>query len=160
MLPGPLYDLADVWDDLHRIATERNKQKVDYPDTRQLTGNPHLAGVCGEWGYGQMTGLMPNLELLEHGDGRPDFPGVEVKTSKYYTDPWLRLFTDEELIAEIYVLVALNRFIDFGGRWVQPIGYATAAEIDVARGKLPPKDEKEGEERRILSWRDLHHFQS
>lgn len=121
-------DLSGAWSTIERVANERNDQKRAFKSTRQYNKNPHLPGVAGEWAYGLFAGLEPNLELLIQGHPEPDFPGVEVKTSTYYADPWLRMFTEERLRAPAYVLCALDQ----PNRKVRVVGWASRRDIILA----------------------------
>ena len=118
-------DLSPDWDQLTEIGEERNDQKREFASTRQLTTNPHFDGICGEWAYGMLYGIRPNVQLLVQGDPNPDFSGVEVKTSSYWQDPWLRMFPDDRFNAQCFVLVALNKPDRSARVW----GWASPEEI-------------------------------
>jgi hypothetical protein len=151
---GYVVDLAGSWPAIVRWAGGRHRQKVGYGSTRLLSDDPHLDGCAGEWAFSMLTGLDLDMGLDACGDDGTDFwcPygagfSVQVKTSKYVADPWLRLFADEALRADCYVLVGLDR--DARRAWV--CGWASRREVAAAPVVVVPG--RGG--RRVLRQREL-----
>lgn len=78
----------------------------------------------GEGLYGHLTGEPVNLRI-EIRDGGVDFPGVDVKASASWRDPWLKLQLGKKLVADFYYLVAVEL-----ETWrVRPAGFATRSMV-------------------------------
>lgn len=93
----------------------------------------HIRGLKGEIAFARCYGLSPDLSERPAGDGGVDvscwwfvFPvSVDVKTTQYVADPWLRVRADCSSHADVYVLAAVAD----DGVAVDLVGWATRHDV-------------------------------
>lgn len=126
--------LKDAWEELERIATEREVQKFSLRSGRQLSKwSTHLVGLVGEAVVAAQSGLDLDARLLLAGDDGHDFSvdgnSVNVKTSCYVGDPHLKVMVREKKLCDYYILVEAEMVC----RRARVAGHATAAMIKGAK---------------------------
>jgi single-strand DNA-binding protein len=121
-------DLSGVWGRITERASERNAQKVPYASSRYWHRDTHFVGLCGEWCYAVISGQVVDERLLAEGDGGSDFGPVDVKTTTYWREPWLREFTKTRHPPLYYALVA----VDLERRRARYVGYADRELVTTA----------------------------
>jgi hypothetical protein len=113
------------------FADEIDAKKRNLPSARYWNRDAHYDGLIGEWLVAQALGLDVNENLLVGGDGKVDFPGIDVKTSRYWREPHLRL-NPNELYRDInFVLVAW----DEGQSRARIVGWASTERV-LALGEI------------------------
>jgi hypothetical protein len=122
--------LDGAWDDIMRIATEREVQKFKLSSGRQLSKySTHLVGLIGEIVVAKESGMKFDDRLLLGGDDGHDFSSggktVNVKTSCYHDDPHLKVMKREKLPCDFYILVAA----DVPTKRAKLVGHATLADV-------------------------------
>lgn len=100
-------DLAPRWDEIRAYAEQRDKQKRGYRSSRYWNKESHFLGLLGELVYGISIGMEPDFTLRRGGDGGSDFPDTDVKATKYWTDPWLKVPVDSTMVGT-YALVGID----------------------------------------------------
>lgn len=85
--------------------------KNNFRSTRNLTNNPHFYGKIGEFIFKEEFGLNPDMSISIQGDSC-DFTykgkKIDIKTTTYWKDPYLREFSNPRKVPDIYVLVAVQ----------------------------------------------------
>lgn len=124
--------LKDCWENLEKIANEREVQKFSLNSSRQLSKfSTHLVGIVGECVVAAQSGRMLDERLLLAGDDGHDFDTggktVNVKTSCYSSDPHLKVLKNEKKWCDYYVLVVAEMVC----RRARIAGYAT---LDMVKG--------------------------
>ena len=130
-----------TWEQLEKKAQQFHNTKLSYKSTAETQWgmdakrriNVRLAGLIGEALVASELGWRQNLRLMPGGDGGYDFPGIDVKTSTFISDPHLKVAPDKLTDGKIYVLVA----VDMRERKASIVGHATAEMI---RSKNYTKD--------------------
>jgi len=108
------------------IANRRHAQKKGFKSSLYLNSHSHLLGYQGEAIYAIETGQKTNKNLLVNGDIGYDFAdGADIKTCKYWRDPWLKHPLNQEIKAKKLVLVAFDQELYRGC----VVGWATPEEI-------------------------------
>jgi hypothetical protein len=139
------YRISDgTWARVVARAAELDELSDRASNTRRWSPDFNLLGAIGEELYGAITGL-PVDRAKGIRDGGTDFPGVDVKASRYWREPLLRL-KEDELKAPVYWLCG----VDLGRRRARPAGYATRLMLREA----PVRDFGHGE-CRVLGEADL-----
>ena len=123
-----------AWDDIMRIATEREVQKFSLSSGRQLSRySTHLVGLIGEVVVAKESGQPFDDRLLLAGDDGHDFEShgktINVKTSCYFDDPHLKVMKKEKLPCDFYVLVAA----DIPSRRARLVGHASLEDVMAAK---------------------------
>jgi hypothetical protein len=104
-------DLIPYWDVIVAKAEEREQQKRRFQSSKlwRGSGSTHLPGLAGEVVYALATGQKADIRLRVTGDNGIDFPdGVDVKTSTYWRDPWLKVPQTTRRWPSYFALVALD----------------------------------------------------
>jgi len=100
-----------------KIAAERENMHQHDASSRQLTKNTNETGLRGEFAFGEMIGIYPDVERKRNGDDGVDFiipvfMKVDVKTRKErpggLSDTFL-LVEEGKVTADIYVLAVLSK---------------------------------------------------
>ncbi len=100
-----------------KIAARREEMHKHDPSGRQLTNNTHETGLHGEFAFGELTGILPDLKEKRNGDDGVDFiipvfMKVDVKTRKErpggLSETFL-LVEEGKVTADIYVLAVLSK---------------------------------------------------
>lgn len=126
--------LKDAWEELERIANEREIQKFSLKSGRQLSKwSTHLVGLVGEAVVAAQSGLDLDSRLLATGDDGHDFnvngKCINVKTSCHVGDPHLKVNKREKKLCDYYVLVEAEMVC----RRARIVGYATADMVTGAK---------------------------
>tara|TARA_Y100000593_G_scaffold31842_1_gene62725 strand:- start:2779 stop:3243 length:465 start_codon:yes stop_codon:yes gene_type:complete len=101
-------DLSEIWPAIVAAGLTRDRRKKNYQSADYRNDDSAAVGVAGEYVYALFTDSKVDLSYKPEGDGGMDFPGVDVKTSTFPSDPHLKLFEkDFSKPAERFVLVAL-----------------------------------------------------
>lgn len=101
-------DLSEIWPAIVAAGRTRDRRKKNYQSADYRNDDSAAVGVAGEYVYALFTDSEVDLSYKPEGDGGMDFPGVDVKTSTFPSDPHLKLFEkDFSKPAERFVLVAL-----------------------------------------------------
>ena len=126
-------DLAGVWQDARRIATERDRTHDYAGNLSRTRWAAHFMGALGEYVWSlEMKDRSP-VVLSGADDGR-DFRGVvDVKAKAYLgADLFLMVPADKDLGALYYVLAQL----DMCGKRGRLVGYAHREEVAEAEVSL------------------------
>ena len=118
-----------TWDNLFSVAKQMHQVKLGYRSTVETQWNMdegkrimvRLAGLIGEALVASELGLKLNLNVLRQGDGGYDFPGIDVKTSTFLSDPHLKVPPSQVKEEKFYVLTV----VDLNQRRARVAGYAT-----------------------------------
>jgi hypothetical protein len=102
------YDLLPVWRKATEAAAQRDGQKRGFASSRYWNQESHFLGLLGEYVYGHVSRQEVNLTLDVTGDGGLDFPGIDVKATRYYTKPYLKHPATSNRWPPFFVLVAIN----------------------------------------------------
>ena len=113
------------WEVLVADAARKDARSNQAAWTRRWGKDFNLKGEIGEWLYEYLTGIPRKHGF---GDGGQDFPLVDVKTTAYWNEPWLRVPPNEPMRALFYALVAT----DIDRRICRYVGHATRAEVEAA----------------------------
>lgn len=111
-----------------RRRDEARSWSRNYTIDREQT---HIRGLKGELAVAEYYGLAPDLSERPDGDAGIDFEAwwwlypvaIDVKTTQYRTDPWLRVRADGHDAADVYVLTAVD------GTEVDLVGWASRADV-------------------------------
>jgi hypothetical protein len=145
--------LVPIWRQLIEMGEARDADKRGYRSTKPWSKeSSHFTGLLGEAAFSFLTGLPLNANLIAAGDGGWDYATAEglhldVKTSLFWRDPWLKQYPSPKRWVDYYILVAADTT---EGR-VRVVGHATqdevknAALVDWGHGK-----------QRSLPWNVLH----
>lgn len=134
-------DMEPVWDLLHQIGHERDIQKLSYRSTKNWSSeSTHFLGIVGETALSFVTGIPVNAFLDPQGDGNKDFSWdgrtIDVKTTKYWSDPYLKQYPQPKSWCDVYVLAATDiprkRAKIFG--WVEREAMQMAPIMDYGYG--------------------------
>jgi len=113
-----------------RRRDEAREWSRNYNIDREQT---HIRGLKGELAVADYYGLEPDLSDRPTGDAGIDFEAwwchlypvaIDVKTTQYRTDPWLRVRADGHDAADIYVLTAVD------GTEVDLVGWASRGDVE------------------------------
>ena len=117
----------ETLDRAKRFSDQINEDKGHLPSTREWSGNDsHFQGLVAEYLVGHILGIKVNEEVLKAGDGKMDFPNIDVKASSYWREPHLRVFPEDTKRQDInFVLVA----IDLKGMRARVCGWASPAML-------------------------------
>jgi hypothetical protein len=116
-----------TWDATVALASKLDELSANASNTRLWNKDHNLIGKLGEEYYGALT-QQPVNRSVSISDGGTDFPGIDVKASVYWNDPYLKAGGDVTLKAPIYALVAL----DMEKRRARLCGYATREMVKAA----------------------------
>jgi hypothetical protein len=105
------YPTIQEWAMIDAYAARYNEQSSRAANTHVWNPQHNLVGLFGEWVYSAETG-QPFRPRKVFGDGGYDFPGVDVKASSCWQDPWLKHPAGAPRRAPTFVLVG----IDLAGR--------------------------------------------
>jgi hypothetical protein len=145
--------LIPIWRHLREMGEARDADKREFRSTKSWSKeSSHTTGLLGEAAFSFLTGLPLNASLITTGDGGWDYTTadglhVDVKTSLFWNDPWLKQYPSPKRWVDYYILVAADTA---EGR-VRVIGHATQDEVRNAR----LVDWGHGKQR-SLSWKVLH----
>jgi hypothetical protein len=134
-------DMSPVWDLLHAIGHERDTQKLKYASTKNWSReSTHFLGMVGEALLAFHTGIPVNAFLDPAGDGNKDFvwegKTLDVKTTKYWSDPYLKQYLKPKSWCDFYFLAASdvpNRRAKLFG-WTTMDGMQRAPVMDYGYG--------------------------
>jgi hypothetical protein len=134
----------ETWKLIELVAaarTRRGREEVGHDFcTDQYVQN--LLGSFGEATYSAFSGLPWNTRTFH--DGGMDFPGVDVKGSSHYAEPWLLRHVDFEVRLDVrYVCVGCD--LATHRSWVA--GQATGEMLLAA----PIRDHGQGPTRTLLT---------
>jgi len=124
-------ELSEYWDAIYCMALARHTQKRKFRSSNLWTAkeNTHFYGLCGEVVVALETGLKVDRSLRINGDPGYDFVvngcTFDVKTSTFWHSPDLKEFTNKELVADEYILVAL----DMERRRGRVVGWVTREQL-------------------------------
>jgi hypothetical protein len=124
----PWYPWFEVPEDerleLEALRTARMELQRVAHTSRWWTRDPHLPGICGEWCHETISGVeMNRTSEIWHDHVGEDFPGLDVKATTWWRDPFLRVGDEQGMKAPIYMGMAVN--LDSTPHMVKPLGYAT-----------------------------------
>jgi len=113
----------------------------------------HIRGLKGEIAVAEYYGLSTDLELRPTGDNGVDFScwwllcpvQVDVKTTEYVTNPWLKVKADGHKTADVYILTADN------GADIELVGWAWLRDVEA----VAPTQETHHHENHVLKPDDL-----
>lgn len=160
-MPGMGSTMPISFEEIKRIAAERQAQKASYASTKRWSGkySTDLLGVYGEAIVSELIGLPIDVSLRANGDPGYDFvkDGVkyDVKATKYELGCHLLEFVEKELVADFYILVYVNiqkrlgRVLGWASKTelyhaeIKDFGYGPRLSIAAKdlHGGLPPKEE-------------------
>jgi hypothetical protein len=120
-------DLAAVYEHGRERDAARDHSR-NYNIEREQT---HIRGLKGELAAARYYGLDPDLQCRPRGDDGTDFVAeydgeratIDVKTTAYTRDPWLRVRADGHHTADYYLLAAVD------GPAVTLAGWASASTV-------------------------------
>ena len=92
----------------------------------------HIRGLKGEIAVAEYYGLSTDLELRPTGDNGVDFScwwllcpvAVDVKTTEYTRNPWLKVKADGHKESDVYILTADN------GADIELVGWAWLRDVE------------------------------
>lgn len=124
-----------------RRRDEAREWSRNYAIDREQT---HVRGLKGELAVAEYYGLAPDLSERPAGDAGIDFEAwwylypvsIDVKTTQYRSDPWLRVRADGHHAADVYVLTAVGD----DGTEVDLVGWASDADVQA----VEPTTERTG----------------
>lgn len=122
-------DLSKWWWFLEKLAKQRDDQKRGFSSCRLWNNSPDLVGLCGEAIFAMHYGKRINRELLINGDNGEDFEGVDVKTSTFISDPYLKHPVGAKHWPPFFVLAAM----DIQAKKGCLVGWATREELRAAK---------------------------
>lgn len=104
--------------EIRKFSESIQTLKNNFRSTRNLTNNPHFYGKVGEFIFKQEFGLDPDMSINIQGDSQ-DFiykgKKIDIKTTTYWKDPFLREFSNPRKVPDIYVLVAVQTINENNG---------------------------------------------
>lgn len=100
---------VEARNELHEHHTSTNTWGVEYEETDEI-------GVLGEATFGDYYSLSMDTDLRPEGDDGIDFAvswdgepvTIDVKSTKYLSDPHLLVRAEKEHVADIFVLVGVD----------------------------------------------------
>lgn len=110
-LAAQWWDLKPFWGWLTWLSEAREQEKRIARGSGPNKAQSHIIGLCGELVFA----LEFNLALDTHvyvgrgGDGGQDFRNVDIKTAKFWRDPWLKIAPNARHWTAWYGLVALDQ---------------------------------------------------
>jgi hypothetical protein len=115
-----------------RDRENRHGPRADRYDYNSDGEENHIRGLKGEFAFAKRYGLEPDLSPQIDGDGGVDFEiscwlgdslTVDVKATKYYENPWLRVPVDKDDWADMYVCTAVD------GVDIKLVGWQSCEEV-------------------------------
>ncbi len=146
-------DISPYWNELEKIASERDSQKRAFATSRYFNNKSHFVGLLGEKVYCLCRGTQMDISLKIKGDDGKDiqdpFLGeVEVKTSTFFSDPDLKHPVNSKHWPSIFALVVL----DLENKKGALVGYTSLDKL-----KQKQKDYGYGSQY-YMNWKDLQKF--
>lgn len=144
--------LIPIWRHLREMGEARDADKRNFRSTEPwCKESSHVTGLLGEAAFSFVTGLPLNCHLITTGDGGWDYATadgarIDVKTSLFWRDPWLKQYPSPKRWVDYYVLAAADTA---EGR-VRLIGHAKQSEIRAAELRQWGHGDQ-----RSLSWQSL-----
>jgi len=113
----------------------------------------HIRGLKGEIAVADYYGLSTDLELRPSGDNGIDFTcwwllcpvQVDVKTTEYVQNPWLKVKADGHKESDVYILTADN------GADIELVGWAWLRDVEA----VAPTQETDHHRNHVLKPDDL-----
>ena len=134
-------DLKPYWEEIEQLGQERleYRTKLSRKNERRWNMGANTAGIAGEWAFGLLTGIAPDLALKRGGDGGVDFEKdgktIDVKTHTNLKHVRLIIETKDSYIARMkrdkkwadqYVLVLL----DVNNKKAKVMGYIDYSDLE------------------------------
>jgi len=134
-------DLSPFWDEIQELGKARKefRNSISSKNFRAWSDSPNDVGLAGEFGFGLLIGVKPDLELKRTGDGGIDFTidgeTIDIKTHSNLRNIRLILETSDSYKkrmhknkkpVDCYVLM----IIDLKGRRVRFGGSVRSNELD------------------------------
>lgn len=138
----------------YRIGRRRDSNHATSRNLNCEREQTHINGAKGEVAFADYYGLDIDERDLPDGDEGYDFivewfaepVRVDIKSTTYHNDPWLKVEPDEVLTADVYVLAAVHKAS------VSLVGWTLASAV----ARTPATDETGHTENHILRAEDLN----
>lgn len=120
-------------EEIKKFSNSVEALKNNFRSTRNLTDNPHFYGKIGEFIFKEEFGLDPDMSVSIAGDNY-DFTyngkKIDIKTTTYWKDPYLREFSNPRKVPDIYVLVAIQTInMNSGEVYAEIVGWCYSNEL-------------------------------
>jgi hypothetical protein len=102
------HNLKPFWSLAQFVGAERHGQKQTFRTTQQWHSDSHFVGILGEIVVALEFGIAVDFELRIGGDGGHDFAGLDIKTSNFWRDPYLKQSPNAKHWPSWFGLVALD----------------------------------------------------